>query len=168
MNSLYTVGTDILIGHAGYRPPPGSQVVLPSVNEYPLLRASDFDGEGERDADAAIAEAEFVLGHGHSHSPVPWPQGNLVWPGTDIDDVIARRLDELAGPPPLVNCVERGRAFAEGRLDDVLGGGGVSPLPAPHMWQGTEEDLLSRIDLERTFDESFDDAMVRRTGRMRG
>ncbi len=150
----YILGTDVLIGVA---PIPGMppQVVLPSVNEYRLASPEDFEEE-PFDIDQIVGDAQTTV-VGMHRGPFLWPRGNYVWPGVDVEDAIAR----LSSGRPREDVEIVGAVEA---AIDVLG----AQPQVPTLWEGTEEELLSRLDLERRFDEKFDDAMIRRTGKMRG
>lgn len=146
MMSPLTLGTSVLIGAIDRR-------FIPSVREYPILDARDFDLDlSAVEVDQIIGEVlGEVLGHG-GHVGL-WPRGNVVWPGVELEE-------ELSHLP----------AWAEygiGAGVDVLVGLTVVP-PGPRLWTGSTEDLLSRIDWDRTFDEGFDEATIRNTNRMRG
>ena len=84
-----------------------------------------------------------VLGAHDGHIGL-WHRGNVVWPGVELEEALA--------------TLPKNWEYAIG---------GVVP-PGPTLWEGSTEDLYSRIDFDRTFDESFDDATMRRTGMMRG
>lgn len=86
-----------------------------------------------------IEEVENVIGTHHGL----WPRGNYVWPGVELEEEL-RKLPE-------------NWEYAMGAITPIV-----------KLWEGTTEDLRSRLDFERAFDEGFDDAMIRRTGKMRG
>ncbi len=156
----YILGTDIVGA------PP--QIFLPSVMEYPIFDATSLDPE---DVDTAaiyveglIEEDEEVIGAntgfnqeglideevigantGFNQVQLPWPQGNIVWPGVEIDDLIA----EMDENQPLF----------------VLGAPAIPKGPV--YFEGPDSELINYLDLERTFDEDFDSAMLRRTGAFR-
>lgn len=150
-NNQYLLGTDVLIGAV-------SQVVIPPA---PGVYSSPV--EVDDDADDIAHEIEHVLGlrapgrcvgcHrltvGHvGHGGPGWPQGNWVWPGVDIDHVLAR--------------------LASGEPEPDMEIAGAPQPQHVKLWEGTDEDLINQLDLARRWDEGFDEAMVRRTGKMRG
>ncbi len=191
----YILGSDVLAGGGGAPAAAPPQYVFPSVNVYPIVDATDVDfdlspvvkvetivGEqvrgggrpvlGQYESDAAFRsgpslwprfpyrkpeididalEAEIALAENEESEVLgagasglgPWPHGNLVWPGVELEQ-------ELRSAPP-------GWEY----------GIGLVP-PGPTLWTGTEEELVSRMDWDRSFDEGWDENLIRRTGRMRG
>ena len=90
------------------------------------------------DAREMLDEVEQVIGAHHGL----WPRGNVVWPGVDLEEELWKAQHPV----------------------EIVG----AQTPIVKLWEGSAEDLLSRVDFDRTFDEGFDAALVRRTGKMRG
>lgn len=145
----YITGTDVLGSIVGV-------IVLPSVMEYDLVTPEDFAD----DVDARDFEIDEIVGKiidedvlGLHSGPMLWPKGNYVWPGVELE----QRLKQIP---------YSGKG-GYGDIDFIIGSL-PTPAPGPKLWEGTTEDLYARLDFGRTFDESFDDAMIRNTGKMRG
>ena len=164
----YVLGTDVLCedvvgrrhsGPSGYRP------VTVTPNVYPIFDATDLDLE------PSVDELEYVLGGGgggghHHGGGWGWRgRGNYLYPNfypypyVDVEDEVLR-IAALREIDDRLSAVERSKK-------ESVVGAGPQPQRVRHF-PGTDEDAFDYLDIERDFDESFDHAMMRRTGLMRG
>ena len=118
----------------------GSDVLGAAPFVWPSVNEYPIEAAQDMLDEVALAEVESIIGQDHGL----WPRGNVVWPGVELEEAL-RQL-----PPDWEYAI------------------GAAQPQIVRMWEGTTQDLYSHLDPERRFDESFDEAMMRRTGMMRG
>lgn len=164
----YLHGTAVL-GHVGrtdygWHTADDRRVIIPQASVYPIVDdeieriiGSDFGLPGRplQVPEGMTVGKPIVVGHGTHHGYSGWA-GNF-WPG------YYNPYPDIETEEALVEAVRENtdlqRKLDEERRKRVVGE--IASHPAP-FWE------TSWPDPYRSFDESFDDAMVRGTGMMRG